>query len=167
MTDIDRGALVQVIELVMWHNGMNTGQAPAIANAILDHLRATAHPATAGAVEVLRDLAAEPIFNGGQRQFILGYADAEEDRGPAAPPTPATDGLRERIEALCETYDAEYMAQMNVAYRSVVTDLRAALAATPTEPGDGPLRVALDDVSAPTLGYPENLPRRSLADLDT
>jgi hypothetical protein len=29
------------------------------------------------------------------------------------------------------------------------------------------IRSALDDVSAPTKGYPETLPRRSLADLDT
>ena len=44
--------------------------------------------------------------------------------------------------------------------------LQAALAAESVELPDA-IRTALDDVSAPTLGYPENLPRRSLADLDT
>jgi aryl-alcohol dehydrogenase-like predicted oxidoreductase len=29
------------------------------------------------------------------------------------------------------------------------------------------IRSALDEVSAPTLGYPETLPRRSMADLDS
>ena len=43
--------------------------------------------------------------------------------------------------------------------------LQASLAAEAVElPQE--IRAALDDVSAPTLGYPETLPRRSLADLD-
>ena len=44
--------------------------------------------------------------------------------------------------------------------------LQASLAAETLELPDA-IRVALDDVSAPTRGYPESLPRRSLADLDT
>jgi aryl-alcohol dehydrogenase-like predicted oxidoreductase len=43
--------------------------------------------------------------------------------------------------------------------------LAASLAAESVELPDA-IRSALDDVSAPTLGYPETLPRRTLADLD-
>jgi aryl-alcohol dehydrogenase-like predicted oxidoreductase len=44
--------------------------------------------------------------------------------------------------------------------------LQASLAAEAVElPPE--IRSALDDVSAPVLGYPENLPRRTLADLET
>jgi len=43
--------------------------------------------------------------------------------------------------------------------------LQASLAAESVELPDA-IRSALDDVSAPALGYPETLPRRSLADLD-
>ena len=44
--------------------------------------------------------------------------------------------------------------------------LQASLAAESVELPEA-IRAALDDVSAPKLGYPETLPRRSLADLDT
>jgi aryl-alcohol dehydrogenase-like predicted oxidoreductase len=43
--------------------------------------------------------------------------------------------------------------------------LQASLAAEQVELPDA-IREALDDVSAPVVGYPENLPRRSMADLD-
>ncbi len=43
--------------------------------------------------------------------------------------------------------------------------LQASLAAEAVELPDA-IRAALDDVSAPTMGYPEMLPRRSLLDLD-
>ena len=43
--------------------------------------------------------------------------------------------------------------------------LQASLAAEQVELPDE-IRAALDDVSAPAIGYPENLPRRSMADLD-
>ncbi|MFN2523012.1 MAG: aldo/keto reductase, partial [Mycobacteriales bacterium] len=43
--------------------------------------------------------------------------------------------------------------------------LQASLAAESLELPDE-IRSALDDVSAPALGYPETLPRRSMADLD-
>jgi hypothetical protein len=32
-----------------------------------------------------------------------------------------------RVQALCDAYDTDVLAGMNVAYQSVVTDLRAAL----------------------------------------
>jgi aryl-alcohol dehydrogenase-like predicted oxidoreductase len=44
--------------------------------------------------------------------------------------------------------------------------LQASLAAESVELPPA-IRAALDDVSAPVLGYPENLPQRTLADLDT
>lgn len=44
--------------------------------------------------------------------------------------------LRAAVEALADEYETEGLAAMNVAYRSVVTDLRRILDGTDQQPGD-------------------------------
>ena len=147
----DRDTLARVVYEV---NGRTLVVAYEIVDALLDHLRAAAHPATAALCTCDADLMpphrlgpgcgtytappATAVPFCGDPACTKPHTDAEWEArygDKAAPPTPATDGLRERIEQLTAEGDIE-----GVVYPS---DLRAALDA---EPGDGPLRRIVQDV---------------------
>ena len=98
--------------------------------------------------------------------WIQPYLDDERAQATVDAVVTAADGLGVSpvAVALAWVRDRPGVVAPIVGARTAA-QLQASLAAESVElPAE--IRAALDDVSAPTLGYPETLPRRSIADLD-
>ncbi|MCA1710241.1 MAG: aldo/keto reductase [Actinobacteria bacterium] len=98
--------------------------------------------------------------------WLAPYLESERARAVVDAVLTAADGLGVSPVAVALSWvrDRPGVVAPIVGARTAA-QLQASLAAESLELPDE-IRSALDDVSAPALGYPETLPRRSMADLD-